>query len=384
VRPAWVEVDLAALRANLAGIRRLVGPQRCVFAVVKANAYGHGLVPVARHALAHGADALAVAILAEAEELREGGVTGSILIMGESLPEQAEEIAAAGAMATVSSGEVARALSRAAAAAGHEVGVHVKVNSGMNRIGAVPEEAVALALEVASLPGLALAGMSSHLASADEVDDDFSARQLRAFARAVDAARAAGVDVPCAHTANSAAIVRYPEMHLDGVRPGLVLYGLDPLPAGVPGAMRYHPVLSLRARLVRVTEVEAGAALSYGRTYVTARRTRLGLVPVGYADGYDRRLSGRGEVLVRGRHAPLLGRVCMDQFIVDVTDIPHARAGDEVTLIGTDAAGGTITAHEIADAAGTIVHEIVSRLGPRLPRRYINEAPEEAAPCPSE
>jgi len=370
VRPAWVDIDLAAFRANLAAIREWVGPRCDVFAVIKANAYGHGLVPIAREALAGGAAAVGVALIEEALELRESGVSGPILVFGAPPPEQAELFVAAGIDATVCTMAFAEALSVAAVARGVPSRVHVKVNTGMNRIGVTAEQAPSFTAEVARLPGLQLAALSSHIASSDNAE--FTRHQIDLLRCAAAAVREAGVSVPMLHIAASSPMLRYRETHLDAVRPGIALYGVISRSMGAERPIQLQPVMAIRARIPHVFDVPAGAPVSYGGTFVTERDTRVAVVPVGYTDGIDRRLSNRGRVSVRGQSAPIIGRVCMDQLLIDVTDVRGVAQGDQVTLLGNDGHGGSVDAAEHAAHCDTVVHEIVSRIGPRMPRVYHN------------
>lgn len=378
MRPAWVEVDLDALRANLQSIRQVVGLECELMAVVKANAYGHGLVPVAQHFLACGADSLCVALLEEAMELRESGVTAPILVMGAMVPEQAADYAAHGITASLCSEEGLRALSSACEAQ-HKVGVvHLKVNTGMNRIGASPSTVAALGQAVRDDPHLVLGGVWSHLATADEADDSFAREQHRRLMAGVRELRSVGVDVPMVHLAASAGIARFGEMHLGGVRPGLALYGMDPCPAHNTFGIRYRPALAVKARIVALTDIDKGDGVSYGLTHEAAGPSRIATVPLGYADGYDRRFSNSGRVVVRKRVVPVVGRVCMDQLMVDVTEVPDARVGDEVLVAG--GMGPDVSVCALAERLGTIPHEFLTGLSQRLPRVYVGTPLDGGSP----
>lgn len=368
MRPAWIEVDLAAFHANVARFCELAGPAK-VCAVVKGNAYGHGAVECARAALAAGASWLAVAMVGEAQALRDAGIDAPILILGESSPEEAEEILAAGATAMVATVEVAEALSKAALRMGRKAEIHVKIDSGMGRQGTRWDQVETFASQLSRLPGLRVTGLFTHFASAD-AEPDFTRWQFRTFLEAC--AKVEGVlgPVPFRHCCNTAAAVLYPDMHLSMIRPGAGMYGISPgLPAEKMAGLR--PALSLRARVVLVKELQAGDTAGYGRTWQAPGRRRIALLPLGYCDGYPRALSGIGHVLVRGRRVPIVGRISMDVTIVDVTEAGDVRVGEEAALVGSQGSE-RITIEELAQAAGTIVQEIVSRFSPRLPRVYLN------------
>lgn len=360
MRMATLVVNRSALRANLAAVRAIIG-DRTLVAVVKANAYGHGVDPVARWLLEDGADRLAVAYLDEALELRELLPDGCarVMVLGGTPPEYAEACVGSGAILTVGRVDEIAPLADAAQRTGRAVRVHLKVDTGMSRLG-VPLARVPEALSaIAGRRELRLEGAFSHLATADEADETYAREQL---ARWTDACGLlpAGVET---HVLASAGILRFPDHLGSGVRPGLLVYGVDPL-AGV-AAPPLSQAMRLEARLEVVREAPEGAGVSYGASWRTPSPTRLGVVPVGYADGYPRSLSNVGWVVFRGQRAPIRGRVCMDRFMVDLTPWPDAAPGEPVTLLGDGA-----SVNQVAEAAGTINHEILCRLGPRLARRY--------------
>lgn len=360
-RNAWIEIDLAALEANLAAMRRAVGPTVELFAVVKANAYGHGAAPVSRTLEQAGVDRFAVAWLDEALALREAGITRPILVLEHTFPASAQAAVASNVDCTVHSRELALALSEAAVVAGRPANVHIKVDTGLHRFGLDAREAIDLARFCRALPGLNVDALWTHMANADEDDDTFSLDQLAQL----QAVRDALPWVPHCHAANSATALRRPELRFDAIRTGLALYGL--VPANTPDPA-LTPVLSLKARLARVHVVAAGQGVSYGHTWRAPRDTVVGLVPVGYADGWRRSLGNRGEVLVHGRRCPIVGRVCMDQLLVDLSALPSRPVeGDETVLLG-EQGGQRITADEIATLTDTISWEVVAALLPRLPR----------------
>lgn len=361
-RNAWIEIDLEATAANLQALRQWVGPDIEIIAVVKANAYGHGAAGIAPALEAAGAERFAVVWVAEAIALREAGITRPIIVLSHAFPGDAAAAVARDITLTVHSLELGRALSDAACAAGKTATVHVKADTGLHRFGVPPDEAVALAEALREMPGIDVEGLSTHMANADEADDGFSEVQGARFAAVAERLPW----VRYRHTANSATAIRRGEFRYEGVRLGLSLHGI--LPPNTPGPA-LTPVLSLKARLARVAEVAPGDGVSYGLTWRAERPSRVGLVPVGYADGWKRSLSNRGEALVGGRRCPLVGRVAMDHFLVDVTGVPGAAEGDEVVLIGAQGRE-RITADDVARAAETISWDVLASLQTRLPRIF--------------
>ncbi|MCX7597478.1 MAG: alanine racemase [Armatimonadetes bacterium] len=370
MRPAWMEIDLAAFRANVARFCELAAPAE-VCAVVKGNAYGHGAVECGRAALSAGASWLAVAMVGEARALRDAGIDAPILILGESSPEEAEEILAADATAMVATTEVADALSRAAVRIGRQAEIQIKIDSGMGRQGVRWDRVETFASQLAQLPGLRVTGLFTHFAAAD-TEPDFTHWQFATFLDACAKMEAFLGPVPFRHCCNTAAAILYPDMHLSMIRPGAGMYGISPgLSAEQMAGLR--PVMSLRAKVAIVKELQPGDTAGYGRTWRAPGRRRIALLPLGYCDGYPRALSGVGQVLLRGRRVPIVGRISMDVTIIDVTEAGDVKVGEEAVLVGTQG-GERITVEELAQASGTIVQEIVSRLSPRLPRVYVNAA----------
>ncbi len=365
----WAEIDLDAIAHNVQAFRRHVGQSVEIIAVVKANAYGHGAIPVARAAVEAGATRLAVHRALEGVELRRAGIQAPILVMGYTPPGGAEMVTRWRLAPSVITMDFARELSAQAGASGGQVPVHVKVDTGMSRYGLTPGEVVEFARALRGLPHLILEGLFTHFATADWADPTHVRRQLVVFEAVLAELRAAGIEAPLVHAANSAAAMALPAAHFDAVRPGIALYGMDPSQEWPP-VFELHPALTLKSRVSRVRELAVGSGISYGRTFVTERPTLAALVPVGYGDGYHRLLSNRGRVLIRGRRAPIVGRICMDQFVVDATGIPEVRQDDEVVLIGRQ---GTehIRAEELAKLAGTINYEMTTSLLPRVTRVYL-------------
>jgi len=341
-------------------------------AVVKANAYGHGLLPVARAVLKAGGSRLAVNRLSEGVELRQAGVTAPILILGHTPASDMPQIVRHRLVPTVTEPDQLEPLDRAASRAGQLQPIHVKVDTGMGRLGVLPAEVEKFAARAAERQNLHLEGLYSHLAVADSSDADdkaYTRRQLDSFERVLTKLRQAGHQISLPHIANAAATVYFPQSRYQLVRPGLILYGLKPnhgrdLPIDV------KPALSLISYVARVKKLAAGKDVSYGRTFTTSQPTTAALVPVGYGDGYHRGLSNKGQVLVGGRRAPIIGRVCMDQLVVDVTDIPGVKLEDEVVLLGSQR-DGSISASDIADWMGEINYVVTTALLERIPRVYL-------------
>lgn len=374
-RPAWVEVDLSAIRDNTKATLDALGPGVRLMAVVKADGYGHGSVPVARASLAAGATWLGVAILDEALELREAGITAPVLVLGWTPPEDAVRAVRSSVSLTVADEADIDALDAAASRASGRLRVHLKVDTGMNRLGVRPGGAgLDAARALARAPHLLWEGTFTHFARADEPDEAATRGPLARFLGFIHSVRQAGLDPGLLHAANTAATFRRPESHLDMVRLGIGLYGYPPDP-GEGRAGRLRPALAVKARLARVHPVPAGEAISYGGTYVTAEPEWIGTVPVGYADGYRRSFGNRAEVLVGGSRRPVRGRVCMDQFMVGLgpaaSPSPPAATGDEVVLLGRQGAA-RVTANDLAAWAGTIPYEILTGWSRRLPRRYVD------------
>lgn len=362
-RPLWAEIDLDALAYNLRFLKARAGKAQ-IAAVVKANAYGHGAVGISRFLLEEGVDALAVVSTEEALQLRRAGITAPILVMGPTPPQDAPHLVELEVIPTVASYEGALALAEAAAQRGKVQPVHLKVDTGLNRFGLPPNEAVALAQAIRQMASLRLEGLFTHFASAEEGDKDYTIDQFRHFMNVC-------LQIPWVnlrHVANTATIIDMPELCLEMARPGLGLYGY--LPPGMAASLDLRPVLSLKARLMRIIDVPAGQTVSYGRTWQAQRPSRVGLVPCGYADGLPRALSNRGWMLVRGQRAPIVGRICMDMTLIDITHIPHAQVGDEVVIIGRQGEE-EVSAEHIAFLCDTIVYEVLSGIGPRVPRVFI-------------
>jgi alanine racemase len=369
-RPTWAEIDLAASVYNIRRIRSLLAPNVKVLAMVKAEAYGHGMAGVARAAERAGAAMLGFASLSEALALNEARALPR-LVVGWTPGWLAEPAIHNDVTCTVCDLDTAGEFARAAQRIGKPARVHVKVDTGMNRLGFMPDEAVEAIAKIAALEGLVLEGVFTHFAKADEADPAYSYGQFEKFTRILGEVEARGIPVAIKHCANSPAILRFPEMHLDLVRPGIMLHGLDPSD-DVPCPSDFRPVMTLKTMIASVKALPPGSPVSYGGTYVTQGYERIAVIPIGYADGFRRKPNNWGEVLVRGQRAPLVGRVCMDQCMIDVTHIPEARLGDEVVLIGTQGAD-RIRAEDVALKLGTNNYETTSLVMTRVPRVYLAE-----------
>ncbi len=374
-RSAWTEIDLGSLRNNFELIRHIVGPDTAVMPVIKADAYGHGAPRVAQVLTKAGAAAFAVVTLAELRQLRQNQISLPVLTLSYVPPRAYPELLALDGMATVYSLEQAGALSAIAVSLGKQARVHLKVDTGLTRLGFEPTEAAAeQILALSRLPNLEINGLFSHFADSDDSDKTYSRQQLTAFNAFVRELEARGLAIPWKHISNSAAIANIPEACWNMVRPGILLHGCY-ASVDVPRIAGVRPVMSVKAEIVRLRDLPKGGSVSYNCTWRAGRLSRIATLPLGYADGVPRLLANQGEALIAGRRAPIVGRVCMDHFMVDVTDIAsetQVSLGDEAVFIGYQG-HEHITADEIASMTGTINYEIFCHLGLRLPRIYIGE-----------
>ena len=369
-RPTRIRVDLDAITHNLQALQAHAGVP--VMAIIKANAYGHGLVPVGRHLQAVGAHQLGVAFLEEGIALRQAGVTLPILVMGGIFGPQAAALIANDLQITVSSLDKLRQVEAAAGSLGRVAAIHLKIDTGMERIGVHSYSAGPLVEAAARSRWCRIEGVYSHLACADDPGSDMTVRQLARFEEACDHFRRIGAPMPRRHLANSGGVLHFPQTCLDLVRPGIALYGVLPDPAA-RDTVGLRPALSLVSQVVYFKVVRAGNPVSYGATWAPPADTRVVTVPIGYGDGFPRSLSSRGQVLIRGQRHPIVGRVCMDQFMVDIGPAGTAYNEDEVVLIGHQG-GQSITCEDVAAAAGTIPYEILVGLNTRIPRDYLGGA----------
>lgn len=374
-RRVQADIDVNALLFNFDQIQQNMIPGTKIMAVVKADAYGHGAAPLAR--LIEPLDYLwgfATATIDEAVELRNAGIKKPVLILGYTFPECYEEVIRYDIRQTVFGLEMAEALSREALRQGKKAYIHIKLDTGMGRIGyqSAPKAAEDIR-KIKDLPMIETEGVFTHFANADTKDREFTCRQLLKFREMVQAMENAGAVFTFKHCANSAGIIEFSEEKFDLVRAGIISYGMWPSPEVRKDRLELKPVLSLRSHVVYVKTVEAGQPVSYGSTWIAKERRRIATVPVGYGDGYPRSLSNKGYVLLKGCRVPIVGRVCMDQLMVDVTDIPEeVKTGDRVTLIGTDR-GVSITAEEVGDLSGRFNYELMCDLGTRIPRVYYRD-----------
>jgi len=367
-------VDLDAIQHNLGLVRRIVGPKVQIMAAVKADAYGHGIVEVSQALLAAGADWLGVGSAWEGKRLREAGIDAPILVLGPTLIRESPLIISYRLSQAISSYELAEALSAEAQRQSQEVGIHLKVDSGMGRLGMRPEEALPLCKGLARLPRLRLEGLMTHFAVAHEKDKGFTRAQLDSFQQTALVLRQEGFHFDLHHAANSAAIIDLPQSHLDMVRPGIMLYGYFPS-SEVSRAIPLRPALTFRTEIGHLKSLQPGESVSYGRQFVASRPTRVAILPVGYADGYHRGLSRRAQVILHGQIAPVIGVICMDMTAVDVTEIPEARVGDEVILFGRQG-DAQVSAEQVASWLNTIPYEVLTGIGSRVERVYVySQAP---------
>jgi alanine racemase len=374
-RPTWAEIDLDALASNFRAVRARVGPGVKVMGVVKADAYGHGAAACARRLEAEGADWFGVATPEEGLALRRAGVSRPVLSFGGFWEGQAAVCVAEGIVPVVYRVDMAEAFDAAARTAGVVADIHVKIDTGMGRLGVRYDEAAEFAERLSALGNVRVGGLMTHFAAADEPRRDcFTEEQLKRFREGVAAFRARGHAPEYEHMANSAATFAHPETRGQMVRPGGVLYGLwrDVLPP-LADTPELRPVMSVRTHVTLLKQVHAGETLGYGCTYEAAREMTVATLPAGYADGYARGLSNRGRVIVRGKLAPVVGRVSMDLTLVDVTDVEAVRVGDRVTMLGADA-GLLVPAEELAQTAGTLSYEITCGISARVPRRTVEAA----------
>lgn len=365
----YADVDLGAIRHNIIETRKKIKDGTKIMAVVKADAYGHGAVKVS-HALDDLVDAYGVAMMEEALELRQSGISKMILILGFTGSEWYPELVENHISQTVYTWEMAEGLNEAAEKLGKKAMVHIKLDTGMGRIGFAPTEENVMAVKrIAELPYLELEGIFTHFARADEETDQPIKEPFRRYMSFVTQLDRAGVHIPVRHVSNSAAIINFPEGNLDMVRSGITTYGL--YPSGLVPKDRIHlkPAMQWRSVISYVKEIEAGTSVSYGGTFTSEKPMKVATVPVGYADGMKRDLSNKGRVLIHGRYADILGRVCMDQFMVDVTEIPGVSEGDEVTIFGRDG-DREIPVEEIADLSHSFNYEFVCSITKRVPRKY--------------
>ncbi|MEP7166387.1 MAG: alanine racemase [Candidatus Woesebacteria bacterium] len=368
-RLAIAKIDLSAYSYNLQEIRKLLSPATKIMAVVKANAYGHGAIEIAKTAQKLNIDYLGVVCLYEAQELRNAGVTLPILILNAIDTEAAYAAIDLDVSLTVMDQELLMAVDLYTQKKGIKAKVHVKIDSGMHRAGVSPEDAIPFIQKVEACAGVTLEGVFTHFAMADDADLTFTKQQLSVFTQIIEELKKIGITPPLIHAANSAATLKLPESHFSLVRPGIISYGLHPNPGAFDVPFTPKPVMRLQTQIVQLREIAVGESVGYGRTFVAKRPTKVALLALGYGDGFRRAPQNFGEVLVRGMRAPLIGRVSMDQSSIDVTDIPNVSLYDEVVLIGSQGSE-EISADDVAQKIGTINYEVMTGIAARVERVY--------------
>ena len=373
-RATRAEIDLTAFRHNLQNLRKYLDPQTRIMAVVKADAYGHGAVPCARIAVESGAaNYLGAGVIEEGIELRENGLNAPILILGSIFPDEAEDLVRHNLATILCTQPLAQALSKEAEKQDKTVSVHIKVDTGMNRLGISPENLPTLLDQVRNLKNLKIEALSTHFSSADDEDLSVTQAQLEKFQTALTILQKEGVHTPIVHCANTSALFKFPESHFNMVRPGLILYGVLPSPSLRPiidqGENPFQPVMQWKSQIILLKPIAKNQPVSYSGSFTTQRDSLIATLPIGYADGLHRMLSNKMDVLIRGRRAPQVGNICMDMILIDVTDIPDVQAGDEVVIFGRQG-DEMISVEELAVKGKTIPYEILCSVSKRVPRIY--------------
>lgn len=364
------EINIDYIEDNLKAIKNYVGYDKEIMVVIKADGYGHGAIPIARQLYEAGIDSIGVATLQEAVALRKYGIKIPILILGYSPEEEYNDLIDYDIIQTVYKPSMVKGISDMAVKAGKKAKIHIKIDTGMTRLGFYPDEDSVIQIEeIYKLPNIEIEGIFTHFAQADDSDRTYTEQQIRLYNEFIKKLEDKGIIIPKKHASNSAGLIEYKEAHFDMVRAGIALYGLYPSNDVDHDRLKLKPSLSLISNIIFLKDVPSGVSVSYGSTYVTDRQCKIATIPVGYGDGFPRSLSSKGRVLIRGQYAPIIGRICMDQFMVDVTDIEGVSDGDEAVLIGKQG-DNEITVEEIAGIDGTINYEIVCQLGKRIPRVY--------------
>lgn len=371
-RPTIATISLDAVRHNIRAIKESVGSDTEVMAVVKADAYGHGMVPVASAALSAGASWLGLATVDETVALRKAGINAPTLILGPTFPEDASVLVENDISVAAGSVNALKALGKAASLLGNKAKVHLKVDTGMGRFGFWWEDLISDLEDISKIPGIILEGCFTHFAVSDIPDYTYTEMQHKSFRKFLAAAEGRGFTFPVIHAANSGAILQHPATRYNVVRAGVMLYGMLP-DFDTQKTVPMEPVMTLTTRIIEIRTHPPGRFLSYGCTFRTERESRIGIMPLGYGDGYSRKLSNRGQVIVRGRRAPIVGRVCMDQVLIDLTGIPEAQIGDEVLLWGKKGAD-SLPVEEVAAWMETITYEVTCALGKRVPRIHVQKS----------
>lgn len=372
LRPAWAEIDLDAIAYNTRNIKKLIGDKDLI-AVVKANCYGHGVIGIIPTLLENGVSRFAVAMISEALEIRDNKITTPVMILGFTPLYLGEELINNNIEQTVYDLDYARELSKIALILNKKAKIHIAIDTGMGRIGFLPnEKSIDNITEICSLEGIEVIGIFTHFSTSDEKDKEYSHEQFTKMLSVMDTLKKRGIDIPLKHVANSGAIIDLPDTYLDAVRAGIILYGYYPSDEIDKNNLALKPALTLKATITNVKTLEKDMYVSYGRTFKTSNETIVATIPVGYADGYLRKLAENGKVIIKGEFAPIIGRICMDQFMIDVTNIPDVKIGDEVILLG-EKNGLKYNADDMAKKLDTINYEVTCMLKSRLPRVYIKD-----------
>ena len=368
-KPNWVEIDLDAIAHNCREVKKWIGEKTELAAVIKGSACGHEIVMVAKTALENGATWVAAARVDEGVVVRKAGIEAPIFVLGYVPAEEMETVVKWRITPPIMHWHTAKAVSEISSSQGVVTPVHVKVDTGMGRFGLLPDEVVDFVKRLIELPGIRLEGLYTQFAVADEADKTYTYKQWDIYKKVLRELEEAGISIPIRHVCNSAATLNFPEMHLEMVRCGIAIYGHYPSPV-TDRSVPLRPAMTLKSRVGRIRTLPPGSSISYGRTYTTTRPTTVALVPIGFADGLSRKLSNKGSVLIRGKRAPIVGRVCMDQCIVDVSGIPEAQQDDEVVLFGRQDEA-EITAEEIASIMDSINYVVLKAVTARVPRVYL-------------
>ena len=369
-RQTWAEINLESIAHNVRQFRQHLGKHTKIMAVVKADAYGLGAVEVSKAALSAGASQLAVAFFEEGVDLRRSEIKAQILLLGHTSPELVPLLYEYKLTPIIYCMKMAQAFSQLSSSRGCQLPVHIKIDTGMGRLGVSEREAVNFITALSKLPGLSLEGIFTHLATADEKDSVYTKKQLRSFKEVLATLYDRGINFPFCHAANSAAAAIHPDSHFNLIRLGISLYGYYPSAVVKKSPLKLIPALTLKSRIVLIKEVPPGTAIGYGCTYVTPSRSVIATVPIGYGDGYSRSLSNCGQILVQGQRVPIIGRVCMDNIMVDISNVKGIKEGEEVVIYGRQGEE-EITVDEVASILGTISHEIICRIDKRVPRLYL-------------
>lgn len=370
-------IDLDALWHNISEIRRNISTDTMLMGVIKANGYGHGAVHVANTLVAAGSEWLGVATADEGIELRCKGITVPILVLGFTPCEQFRELITYNITPTIFSYKMAKEINQLAGKLAVILDVHIKIDTGMGRIGFKCDDAISAILKIKALENLNIQGIFTHFACSDIKDKTFAHSQLSKFHQVIAGLKERGIDIPIKHCSNSGAVINLPEADMDMVRPGIILYGLYPSDEVNRQRICLKPVMEIKSHIIFIKELEIGFGIGYGLTFMTRRKTRVATIPVGYGDGYPRALSNKGRVLIKGHSVPIIGRICMDQFMVDITDFADICQGDEVTLIGRDG-DEWISVEEVSGLAGSFNYEFVCDVGSRVPRVYYKDGKKSA------